>query len=89
MNQKRMKEDDKNIDVKTKVSTTNMTNKDNEKVDSKVKHNETEYSKDKTTDYHESESFTITKPVDRIHTYSLIILGKKSKKHKKTQKNRK
>ena len=79
-----MEEDDKPMAVKTKVISTKMTNKDKETVDSiKVKHNKTDKSKDKTIDYLESEFFTLTKPVDRIHTNSLVILGKKTKKNQK------
>ena len=42
-----------------------------------------------TNDYLESVSFSLTKPVDRIHTNSLVIKGKKTKTNQKNQKNKK
>merc|ERR1711954_446429 len=42
-----------------------------------------------TNNYLESVSFSLTKPVDRIHTNSLVIKGKKTKKNKpKTKKHK-
>ena len=87
-NLRKMKEDDESIDVKTKVPIIKMTNKDIANPVSKVKHNMTQNAKD-ITDYHESDIFTLKKLVDRIHKHSLMILGKKTKKHKKKPKKHK
>ena len=88
--QTRMEDANKMMNVKPKVTTNKMTNKAKEKHDSvQVKHTKTNTCKDKTFNYHEGELFTLKKPVDRIHTISLGILGKKTKKkQKKTKKNK-
>merc|ERR1712115_64255 len=50
-----------------------------------VKHNKNENSKVKTNDNPESVNNTLTKPVDKIHTSYIVLMGKKSKNTKKNK----